>query len=60
MCRIRQKYPKGLPDAFIIGKSFIGKSNIALILGDMAEDEANKYLDQLKLDNAELFDPYYI
>ena len=29
-----QKYPKGLPDAFIIGKSFIGNSNIALILGD--------------------------
>ena len=29
-----QKYPKGLPDAFIIGKNFIGKSNVALILGD--------------------------
>ena len=29
-----QKYPKGLPDAFIIGKNFIGNSNIALILGD--------------------------
>ncbi len=29
-----QKYPKGLPDAFIVGKKFIGKSNIALILGD--------------------------
>jgi len=29
-----QKYPKGLPDAFIIGKNFIGDSNIALILGD--------------------------
>ena len=31
---IEQKYPKGLPDAFIIGKNFIGDSNIALILGD--------------------------
>ena len=29
-----QKYPKGLPDAFIIGKNFIGNSNVALILGD--------------------------
>ena len=29
-----QKYPKGLPDAFIIGKKFIGNNNVALILGD--------------------------
>ena len=29
-----QKKPKGLPDAFIIGKKFIGKENVALILGD--------------------------
>jgi glucose-1-phosphate thymidylyltransferase len=26
--------PKGLPDAFILGEEFIGKSNVALILGD--------------------------
>jgi glucose-1-phosphate thymidylyltransferase len=31
---IEQKYPKGLPDAFILGEKFIGKENIALILGD--------------------------
>ena len=31
---IEQKYPKGLPDAFQIGKNFIGKNNVALILGD--------------------------
>ena len=31
---IEQTYPKGLPDAFILGKKFIGKNNIALILGD--------------------------
>ena len=29
-----QKYPKGLPEAFIIGEKFIGKNNVALILGD--------------------------
>ena len=29
-----QKHPRGLPDAFVIGKKFIGKSNVALILGD--------------------------
>jgi len=30
----QQKYPRGLPEAFIIGEKFIGKSNVALILGD--------------------------
>ena len=29
-----QSYPKGLPDAFILGENFIGKNNVALILGD--------------------------
>ena len=29
-----QKKPKGLPDAFILGEKFIGKDNVALILGD--------------------------
>ena len=29
-----QKYPRGLPDAFIIGEKFIGKNNVSLILGD--------------------------
>ena len=29
-----QPSPKGLPDAFILGEKFIGKSNVALILGD--------------------------
>ena len=29
-----QSYPKGLPDAFLIGEKFIGKNNVALILGD--------------------------
>ena len=29
-----QEYPRGLPEAFIIGEKFIGKSSVALILGD--------------------------
>ena len=29
-----QKFPRGLPEAFIIGKKFIGNSNVALVLGD--------------------------
>ena len=29
-----QSTPKGLADAFIVGEKFIGKSNVALILGD--------------------------
>ena len=29
-----QSKPKGLPDAFILGEKFIGKDNVALILGD--------------------------
>ena len=29
-----QDRPKGLPDAFIVGKNFVGKNSVALILGD--------------------------
>ena len=29
-----QSYPKGLPDAFILGEKFIANNNVALILGD--------------------------
>ena len=31
---LEQEKPGGLPEAFIIGKNFIGKNNVALILGD--------------------------
>ncbi|MGL3827824.1 glucose-1-phosphate thymidylyltransferase RfbA [Candidatus Pelagibacter communis] len=31
---LEQKKPRGLPDAFVIGEKFIGKNNVALILGD--------------------------
>ena len=31
---VEQDKPRGLPDAFILGEKFIGKQNVALILGD--------------------------
>ena len=31
---IEQEKPVGLPDAFILGEKFIGKNNVAMILGD--------------------------
>ena len=31
---LEQSKPRGLPDAFIIGEKFIGKENVAMILGD--------------------------
>ena len=31
---LEQAKPRGLPDAFVIGEKFIGKENVAMILGD--------------------------
>jgi len=31
---LEQEKPRGLPDAFVIGEKFIGKENVAMILGD--------------------------
>ena len=31
---IEQDKPRGLPDAFVVGEKFIGKENVAMILGD--------------------------
>jgi glucose-1-phosphate thymidylyltransferase len=47
-----QNYPKGLPDAFILGEKFIGKDNVALILGDnffYAQSLTKKLKDCVKL-----------
>ena len=49
-----QSAPKGLPDAFILGEKFIGKSNVALILGDnffYGQYLSKKLLDCVKLKN---------
>ena len=51
---IEQSYPKGLPDAFILGKNFIGKENVALILGDnffYGQSLSEKLLESKKLKN---------
>ena len=47
-----QKYPGGLPEAFIIGESFIKKDNVALILGDnffYGQNLSSKLLECTKL-----------
>ena len=49
-----QDKPVGLPDAFIIGEEFIGKSNVALILGDnffYGQNLTTKLLSCAKLEN---------
>ena len=49
---IEQSSPKGLPDAFILGKKFIGKDNVSLILGDnffYGKYLAKKLLNCIKL-----------
>jgi len=49
-----QDKPKGLPDAFIVGEKFIGKENVALILGDnffYAQSLTKKLKECIKLKN---------
>lgn len=49
-----QSYPKGLPDAFLLGENFIGKDNVALILGDnffYGQSLSQTLLDCVKLKN---------
>lgn len=44
-----QKVPRGLADAFILGESFIGKSNVTMILGDnIFEDDLSKAIRNFK------------
>ena len=49
---IEQSYPRGLPDAFILGEKFIGRENVALILGDnffYGQSLSDKLLESKKL-----------
>ena len=44
-----QKAPKDLPEAFILGEAFIGKDNVALILGDnIFEDDLSPIVKKFK------------
>jgi glucose-1-phosphate thymidylyltransferase len=47
-----QESPRGLPDAFILGEKFIGKNNVAMILGDnffYGQNLTKKLLENTKL-----------
>ena len=49
---LEQNEPRGLPDAFVIGEKFIGKDNVAMILGDnffYGQNLTSKLLNNTKL-----------
>ena len=51
---LEQNEPRGLPDAFVIGEKFIGKENVAMILGDnffYGQSLTNKLKEHTKLKN---------
>jgi glucose-1-phosphate thymidylyltransferase len=51
---VEQDKPRGLPDAFILGEKFIGKNNVAMILGDnffYGQNLSSKLLQNTKLKN---------
>ena len=51
---IEQDKPRGLPDAFILGEKFIGKNNVAMILGDnffYGQNLTQKLINCTKLNN---------
>ena len=51
---LEQSKPKGLPDAFVIGEKFIGKENVAMILGDnffYGQNLSTLLLNNTKLNN---------
>ena len=49
---LEQDKPRGLPDAFVIGEKFIGKDNVAMILGDnffYGQNLTSKLLENTKI-----------
>tara|TARA_B110000977_G_scaffold94589_1_gene125006 strand:- start:898 stop:1770 length:873 start_codon:yes stop_codon:yes gene_type:complete len=51
---IEQDKPRGLPDAFVLGEQFIGKNNVAMILGDnffYGQNLTSKLLNSAKLNS---------
>tara|TARA_Y100000768_G_scaffold381881_1_gene361264 strand:+ start:504 stop:1373 length:870 start_codon:yes stop_codon:yes gene_type:complete len=51
---LEQDKPRGLPDAFVLGEKFIGKSSVAMILGDnffYGQNLTSKLLENTKLKN---------
>ena len=51
---IEQDKPRGLPDAFVLGEKFIGKENVAMILGDnffYGQNLTLKLLECAKINN---------
>ena len=51
---IEQDKPRGLPDAFVLGEKFIGKENVAMILGDnffYGQNLTSKLLECAKINN---------
>ena len=51
---LEQDKPRGLPDAFVIGENFIGKDNVAMILGDnffYGQNLTSKLIKNTKLKN---------
>tara|TARA_B100001063_G_scaffold193200_1_gene184559 strand:- start:48 stop:917 length:870 start_codon:yes stop_codon:yes gene_type:complete len=49
---LEQDKPRGLPDAFVIGDKFIGKDNVAMILGDnffYGQNLTSKLIENTKL-----------
>ena len=51
---LEQDKPRGLPDAFVLGEKFIGKENVAMILGDnffYGQNLTSKLLECAKIKN---------
>ena len=60
---LEQSRPKGLPDAFIIGKNFIGKDDVVLILGDnffYGQGFTNRLKNALKKNNGATIFTYIV